>query len=321
MLKLTPLWRLLEVRPSGAAVWAEWQAYIGELLPVVGGLLRSTGRLATSYPRLGSGELPLRVVKHRDGSFAAICNEDDGDRMELSRAGLVLHEVDPRRLRQAIGHALPDVKVSTTPLTRLSELWPLGHWEPKPAAQFPIRVLFRPGTTALRAAIHEIDAGKGALLMTPSRSGWEETAAYARERKVMLACLDEIIEVGPNGLRAAAAWQGYLAAFTQMVGSSLPANFRNKTKPAKRASRTADIERLERAIEEHIRTARDRAFHLRQIGRPMNLLPRPDQKDLAALLGISTSRVSRCFSDSRAHRLRILFEAAESLESVLDFRR
>jgi len=92
-------------------------------------------------------------------------------------------------------------------------------------------------------------------------------------------------------------------------------------KPAstRRQSRAADIEALVAELRQHLRSARDHAFHTRESRGVPTLLPRPTQKDLARRLGITESRVSRSLNDERAIELRLLWNLADDLDQVLRF--
>jgi len=92
-----------------------------------------------------------------------------------------------------------------------------------------------------------------------------------------------------------------------------------KRPPVKRASRTAAIDALERALIDHIIAARDHAYAEERRGRSPKLLPRPAQKQLAAQLKLSRAAVSRAFSDGNAQKLKMLWEMAGDLGQVMDY--
>lgn len=87
----------------------------------------------------------------------------------------------------------------------------------------------------------------------------------------------------------------------------------------KRAERAANIESLTKELKEHIRAARNHAQSLVDVSREPELLPRPSQKDLAKRVGITASAASRCFNDSSAMELRLLWETAGDLNALLKF--
>jgi len=92
---------------------------------------------------------------------------------------------------------------------------------------------------------------------------------------------------------------------------------RKKAAKRRRASRTANIEKLTQAMMEHVRTARKAAFDARdRTGTPI-LLPRPTLEELARRTGISPSTVSRCLKDPEARELQFLWELAVDLDRLM----
>jgi hypothetical protein len=89
--------------------------------------------------------------------------------------------------------------------------------------------------------------------------------------------------------------------------------------PARRQSRATDIDALAAELKQHLRAARDHAYHTRDTQGVPALLPRPTQEELAQRLGISESRVSRSLKDERAAELRLLWKLADDLEGLMRF--
>jgi len=324
MPKLTPLWTLLETRPSRAAVMAEWRSVADGCLPVVERLLVPLDEPATIYPDPHGG-LPMRVVHHRDGSVVAVSREEGGGRLLLTAGDVVLYQVDLRRLRKAISDALNGLAIARTPVDGRGRRLHVGNWEPKTAAAFPVHVLFCMDAGALRQAVANHVARNekpGSILMTPTRANWDaDIEGLARSHRLMLTPLDEVLSVDGEGLCETPAWEQYRQAFCQMVELTLPSNYRNKKPVPMRATRATDIERLEKALEQHIIAARDHAHSLCDRGLDPVLLPRPYQKDLVNELHIDESAVSRCLNDKRAKVLKMLWDTADSLEAVMNFKR
>ena len=322
MPSLTPFWRLIETRTSRTAVMAEWQRIAGGCFPAVQPLLQPTGHMATMYPSAKGG---LRVIHHDDGSIVGVHERDWEQRQDLAHDDIVLYRVELPRLRKVISDALTGVQIARTPIDAADVKVHIGNWEPKKAAAFPVFLLFCSTRSLLRQRVTDLATTlpkPGAIALTPTRATWDDDLiTLARNHRVLLVAADEVIDVHDDTMVEASGWNEYLAAFCQMVGTTLPANLKNKTKPAKRAPRLTAIEKIEKALEDHIRSARDHAFDLEQRGRPMALLPRPEQQDLAAHLGLSESAVSRSLNDPAATKLKILWDTAESLPDTLRFKR
>ena len=89
----------------------------------------------------------------------------------------------------------------------------------------------------------------------------------------------------------------------------------------KRSQRAADIEVLEKALIEHIKSSQDYAWAAIDAKKGPMLLPRPPKKDLAKQTGIKPWSLSRCFNDPHAHQLRLLWDVAGDLEQILRFKK
>jgi hypothetical protein len=94
-----------------------------------------------------------------------------------------------------------------------------------------------------------------------------------------------------------------------------------KKPPKKRASRTAAMESLKKAIRDHLIAARDHAYRLIEDDKAPELLPRPTQQLLAKQLKLSKSSISRALADGGDKELTILWEVANDLDQVLKYKR
>lgn len=323
MSNIEPFWRFIETRPSHTAVMSEWTSVAGDDLSAAGRLLMPAGRTATVYPNPRGGG-PMRVVRHADGAIVAVDGSDWQHRIPLQPDDVVLYQLDIRSVRKALCAALGGVNIVKSPLEQGAGCVQIGNWEPKKAESFPLYFLSCPTRAALRRQILDLQqtcARPGAILLTPTRGNWDdELDALARAGKMLLVAVCEIIEPEGAELRQTAAWEEYLQAFCQMVKSP-PGNYRNKRPLPIRGARAANIEKIEKAMEAHLIAARDHACSLKDRGKEPVLLPRPEQKDIATLTGLTTTDVSRCLNDPRAKVLKILWETAESLDGVLSFKR
>lgn len=87
----------------------------------------------------------------------------------------------------------------------------------------------------------------------------------------------------------------------------------------RRSSRSTAIERLTQEMHEHLRSARDYAVTTRDRSGVPELLPRPNQQDLARRLGLSEVSVHRCLHDPRARQLRLLWDLALDAGAILRY--
>lgn len=90
--------------------------------------------------------------------------------------------------------------------------------------------------------------------------------------------------------------------------------------PKKRAVRAVKIEKLTSVLVAHLQAARDHAFTRKELSGFPELLPRPTQQELAALLGISATDVSRCLKDKSARELRLCWQTANDLDQIMQWR-
>jgi hypothetical protein len=249
---------------------------------------------------------------------------DDQNSKKLLAGGVVQYRLCLHRLRSELSNALSRVCVSRTQIEPDARSIQIGNWEPKKSALFPVHMLICQSPYDLE---HEVfreiirSHRPGAILLTPTRMHWcDETINDARSHRRLLVPLCEVVEAGGDVLCQTSDWDEYLQGFAQMVRLKLPSNY-NNTKPAPmRGTRATNIERLEQELQQHLMAARDHAYALIDAGHAPELLPRPEQKELARRLGIPGPAVYRCLNDPRAKLLKILWDAAQSLESIMQFK-
>lgn len=265
--------------------------------------------------------MPLRVVMHGDGSCVAVCDEDPDVRVTVARDELIVYELDARKLRTAAASALEGVTIARTPIGSADRCFRIGYWQPRASVQVPLDLVIVFSAEALLRRVLRSEPGM-AFLATPTDRFWqEEVRSAAAARKLQLLALDRLIDLGANGgWSATPAWKEHTEAMIETLASGRRGNARPAVRPARRAPRLTAIEQLERALEEHIRAARDHAYDWERRNLPPRLLPRPEQRQLARQLGLTESQVSRALNDPRATKLKILWDTAESLESVMRFR-
>ena len=84
---------------------------------------------------------------------------------------------------------------------------------------------------------------------------------------------------------------------------------------AKRGGRAANIEKLVKEMEQHLRSARSHALAT-AAGGNIELLSRPTQEELAKLTGMRKMEVTRCLKDPEAKYLKMLWDRALDLNSI-----
>jgi len=320
MPNLMAFWRLLETRPSRTAVMAEWRARADGALRALQGLLRPLKRRATAYPNPRGG-LPLKIVRHADGTIVAVDENDWQNRLILQTDDDVLYQLDLRVLRKALCRALSGLHIAKTPVNQAAQCLQIGNWEPKKAASFGVYLLLCASQDVLHQQVLELQhrcTRSGAILLTPTHVNWSDTIeAAARSAKMLLAPVCEIVEFSGDRLAETESWEEYLQAFAQMVKLTLPSNYRNKKPNARRASLMAKVEKVKNALVDHIRSARDGVVANIDAGNGPRLARFLTKTDLAKLAGLEPYHVTRCFDADP--QLKRLYQIANDPEELLRF--
>lgn len=320
-MSLNQFLQLLENRVDHNAVAAIWREGMQEA--ALKHFLNPVKELATSYPDSKTGRM-LAVVRHHDGSIVAVDEENPNIRKPLAYADIVLYAPDWQKLREQLASVL-SLKTSRTPIPDRVGVLHLGNWEPKKGATFPVYMVVCKSSSDLhKTTLHLVNKHKkeGVLLLTPARRHWkEDVVQIAHSHKMLFVAIEEVLEIQGDQLKSTEAWTEYLNGFCQMIEMKLPGNYQNKKPLPVRARKAANIEKLEKAMESHLLSARDHAHSLVQRGKAPELLPRPEQKMLAKQIGLSESAVSRCLNDKRAKVLKILWDTANNLEFVMKYQK
>lgn len=166
----------------------------------------------------------------------------------------------------------------------------------------------------LRQAFYELYRNAAALdelypKTTPQDEATEQRLVHMCKRQVtkLIRTLERLLKVAFRYIQTIESGQ--------LQAEMVPPHQR------KRSKRAAEIELLEKALTEHIRSAADCAYAAIDSDKEPPLLPRPLQKDLSKQTGISAYSVCRCFNDPNAHKLRILWDTADDLDQILKFKR
>ena len=102
-----------------------------------------------------------------------------------------------------------------------------------------------------------------------------------------------------------------------IIGDDDTPDEKSKPKPTpKRSKRTVNIEKLVMELEQFLKDARDFSLTTAKNGN-MEFLPPPTMEDLAKRTGMSKSSVFRCINDPKEKLLRLLWEKANDIQSIL----
>jgi hypothetical protein len=224
------------------------------------------------------------------------------------------HRIDPGQLRRWALNVLRLAEViagaaginGPSAEAVADRLWHLGRasWAGRPRDAYLARNL---SDESLPPVAAELSRAPKAVLFLPTQ---EAVRSWAGSLPNLTLSLEVVLAPGPGGLLFDRA---YVESRLKDAEPAPPA----APRPRKRAERAAKIEQLVKALQEHLRAARDHAWASRDATGAVALLPRPSQQDLARLTGLTSSAVSRCLQDEDANYLRFLWEAADSIEQVL----
>lgn len=298
-------------------------------------------RWDTDPPRIGAGEIARSWADEferwqRAGLVRALAPAGSSDCPDCSRRGRVetLIAADGRRrcfvrcddcgLAEVATDTLRLWELATEPLlatlfvdTRLAirrhaapQVWRIGSatWGGRVRQLWFVRALRR---GVPREALEPLRSTSRPVVFAPTTAG---AARWQTALGQPVIPLEEVLAPGELALTLALdEIEGRL-----FDADPVPAT-RARPRPRKRATRLADIEQLRGALIAHLRSARDHALSTCAESGGPRLLPRPSQKQLGELLGLSESRVSRCLNDRQASELRLYWETAQDLDRILRF--
>lgn len=195
-----------------------WRQMLGEEFESLSRFLLPTDRLACCYPRFDYWR-DYRIVIHDDGRIVGINDEDYTDRLKLEKRDIVLYKFDLKRFRDEMCGGL-GLKASREDLEKTRWTIPRATWEPERGTTFPITLLY--ANNDFKGQVYERLLTRnvpGEILVTPTRLAWnDEIEQLARQNKVLLVPLGEIVQMEDDRLVPAPEWNEYLNTFRTMLG-------------------------------------------------------------------------------------------------------
>lgn len=312
-------WQAFELVPGLATSAWEWRVHLAGDSAVARRILRRTGDRVDCLP-IGAGE-PHFVVAHSNARVVAVA-PDTNETTCIKVDDLAVLAINARALRRELATALA-LRTSTTTIERPSR-FRVGTWEPQPSTAFPVFFAAEPDGESYDADIGVVATALDgpAIVLVPTRSVCSDRLIDAsRRRGILIVPLTDVIDVDGDELTATEAWPDHLGAFCQLADVKLPSAFSNKRPTRKRASRAANIEALRVELVAEIRSRRDMLREAEDNGRNQVLPASPTKSELGVRVGLRPDAVSRCFSDSTAGDLKVLYDMLESPEDVRRFHR
>ena len=257
------------------------------------------------------GESPIRDViftESANGRQRALFPCPDCGLYEVPLSDLRRWQLDQSRLAQSIRESLAlSVRLDEVVPDRL---WRLGRWK-RTGINMSVWLGLQSWRRNIRERLSPSLMRANSLLLVPNRR-----PLFPMPEGVVIGVLTELTEWHNGHLE----WDE--EELSELLGTNRPANPRpTKPAPIRRQTRAADIEALVGELREHLRAARDFAFHTLETNGVAELLPRPSQKDLAQRLGITSSRVSRSINDEDAQQLKLLWKLADDIDGIMRYGR
>lgn len=320
MVSLESFWRRLELAPDAAATLAEWRGACGEeSLEAVRAVLTPLGELSPFVPSPVVNAPPMRVVRHRDGTVVAVCDEGRSPRLEIDADFAALYGVATRDLRIAVSRAL-GLRTSTTPAAPLPGVLRVGAWEPQPSTAFPVVLAAHPDERELAVLVRETvqSSDRPVLVLTPTPMAWsDELLGWIEQRGSTLVAACEVLIVEAGGAwHASEAWAETLDAFARRAGFTPQGGTQNKRPRRRRGDRVAKIEQIRRELVEEAQSRVNLVKFACERGQPPSL-PKFLKLELARRAGCEAYDVSRAFEDDAGSDLAGLFNVMENPDGLL----
>lgn len=204
-----------------------WKNRLEEEFDVLSRFLYPTDESAISYPK--NLWVYYRIVVYPDGKVLGVNDEDVTDRIHLTQADIIKHKFDLKMFRREMCETF-GLKPSTDEIGKIIHGVPWGTWEPEKGIAFPVTMLFV-GSDFRGQVLERILNRKaaGEILITPTRLEWKNNLEeIARENKILLVPLNEIVQMEDGKLMLTPEWTEYLTAFCKMVEMDLPSMLREK---------------------------------------------------------------------------------------------
>jgi hypothetical protein len=200
----SPFWEALERFVAQEAVQAEWRQALGPSWRWARALLRPTGELAASYPKLDPRARSwsrYRVVCHSADAqdYVGVCPDGTGS-VPLTREQLSVHRLDHAGLAAGIAAALrlaPDFRESEDP----PHLWRVGMYTSPRAGEFHVYLAIPPDSANLAHIVASLTSGDvgPVVLLTSTRRYWRQWPEALRRSGSRVAALGEVLKVTVGG--------------------------------------------------------------------------------------------------------------------------
>jgi hypothetical protein len=169
------LWTALQAVPGLCTAAAEWRALLGDEYEAASRFLRPEGRSAAAVPCASRAVCGCShaVVEHGPDDVVSVCRCEpwECDTRPLTRADILLHELNLRALGDAVASALGAVPEQASP-PRVATTWGIGTLSPCAGFRFPVYLAVPEEPDDLRRAVDGLVARADGpfLLVVPTRA-------------------------------------------------------------------------------------------------------------------------------------------------------
>jgi hypothetical protein len=197
---LTRFWLALERLPGLAAVEPQWRWLIQDDFDLIRRLLTPDPDLTTTFPRLGPPGEPYRVIEHGPDDIVGV-GEEGEEPLRLSRAALIVHRLDPRRLAREVATVF-GIDPDCGPVEGLANTHRVGLYRPTAGFEFPAFLTIQLEEREYRTVLESLVArtsGKFLLLAPTTRHHRLTSKNLLRDRTAALLPLADTIRLGEGG--------------------------------------------------------------------------------------------------------------------------
>jgi hypothetical protein len=208
-------------------VMIHWKNRLQEELEFLSRFLYPTDELAAYYPE--TLWTSFRVVTRPSGKIIGIDADDSTNRIKLTKADIIKYRFDLKQFRREMCESF-GLNPSTEEIVKFSRKISWGTWEPSKGTSFPVTLLF-PNDDFREQVFERMLRRKtaGEIIISPTRREWDHSLEeMARENKVLLISLDEIVQMENDKLLPTQEWEEYMTAFCKMVEMDLPSRLHQK---------------------------------------------------------------------------------------------
>ncbi|MHB9038977.1 MAG: hypothetical protein ACYC64_20250 [Armatimonadota bacterium] len=201
-------WYACDMLVGPSAVVAEWRQLAGDEYEAAKVFLRPMQELARSYPCTRSYPCGCchRVVIHNDDDIVAVCTceDQDCDRIRLTKSDIVPYELDRQALYRAMAKSMP-LEVKGADVPNLHWTAQVGSYIPSKGFRLPVFLTTQIDSRCFRNVVHNllISDREPFMLMAPTSNLCEpDCMELLKDRCAVFVALSDVFVVDASGVFA-----------------------------------------------------------------------------------------------------------------------